>query len=39
MTPSAQQAAAGAGAGKVPWAAFDLPMPVKLAPERWPRGS
>jgi hypothetical protein len=22
-----------------PWTAFDLPMPVKLRPERWPRGS
>lgn len=22
-----------------PWAAFDLPLPVKLKPERWPRGS
>ena len=22
-----------------PWTMFDLPMPVKLAPERWPRGS
>ncbi|HLL31142.1 MAG TPA: hypothetical protein VK403_09125 [Allosphingosinicella sp.] len=22
-----------------PWTAFDLPMPVKLTPERWPRGS
>ncbi|HEU0098592.1 MAG TPA: hypothetical protein VFQ67_07435 [Allosphingosinicella sp.] len=21
------------------WTAFDLPMPVKLGPERWPRGS
>ena len=21
------------------WTAFDLPMPVKLEPERWPRGS
>ena len=21
------------------WLAFDLPMPVKLRPERWPRGS
>ncbi|HEX8482405.1 MAG TPA: hypothetical protein VF650_10915 [Allosphingosinicella sp.] len=21
------------------WTAFDLPMPVKLTPERWPRGS
>ncbi len=21
------------------WTAFDLPMPVKLRPERWPRGS
>ncbi|HEX9964929.1 MAG TPA: hypothetical protein VGB04_08080 [Allosphingosinicella sp.] len=21
------------------WTMFDLPMPVKLAPERWPRGS
>ena len=21
------------------WVKFDLPMPVKLAPERWPRGS
>ena len=22
-----------------PWTPLDLPMPVKLAPERWPRGS
>jgi hypothetical protein len=22
-----------------PWTMFDLPMPVKLAPERWPRRS
>ncbi|HEX8380704.1 MAG TPA: hypothetical protein VF619_09185 [Allosphingosinicella sp.] len=21
------------------WTAFDLPMPLKLTPERWPRGS
>ena len=23
----------------IEWTAFDLPMPVKLRPERWPRGS